>query len=390
MATDTVVVYFSRLAERMQEHERSALAAVASEIARLKNCRYGGCHETSRRLHNTFFVPDDTLLRDEAAFLDIAGPQDLFGGVVPHPFVKTKAITHDLVDCRAAQPEGWSSEFAARVRDVVLPGYTAFSARDARIAAQRLMQIGPVRVKPPLAAGGRAQRVLATAAEVDGFLDQFDAERLAEHGLVIEPELSELVTLSVGHITLNDMTMTYYGTQRSIIDNEGRSIYGGSDLLCVRGGWDALERLSIRDEIRAGIVQARTYDEAMAEYPGFFASRRNYDIAQGFDAAGQWRSGVLEASWRVGGASTAEVAALNEFRGEPALQVVEASSVKEFGSSREAPPGAVVHFRGEDPEAGPMIRYTIVTRRMRGQPLRTGRFSWEQRKGALHRVGGKT
>lgn len=37
-------------------------------------------------------------------------------------------------------------------------------------------------------------------------------------------------------------------------------------------------------------------------FPGFFASRRNYHIGQGRDAKGRFKSGVLEQSWRIGGA----------------------------------------------------------------------------------------
>jgi len=201
---------------------------------------------------------------------------------------------------------------------------------------------------------------------MDTFLERLEPDRLASYGLVLEPDLSQIQTLSVGHITLDNLMMTYYGAQRSTTDNEGRSVYGGSDLFCICGGWDALDGLSLHDGIRAGIAQARTYDHAMAEYSSFLASRRNYDIGQGLDAAGHPRSGVFEASWRTGGASTAEITAMAEFQADPALQIVEASTVKEFGSNRHPPRGAVVHFCGDDPEAGPVMRYTLVKRRRRG------------------------
>ena len=48
---------------------------------------------------------------------------------------------------------------------------------------------------------------------------------------------------------------------------------------------------------------------------------------------------------------------------DPALQIVEVSAVKKFGDHLEPPPGAIVHFHGDDPEAGPMLRYTLITRR---------------------------
>ena len=95
------------------------------------------------------------------------------------------------------------------------------------------------------------------------------------------------------------------------------------------------------------------------------ASRRNYDVGQGIDGRGQWLSGVFEASWRSGGASTAELAALMAFTQDTSLQIVEATSVKQFGRRTTIPAGAVIHFHGDDPEDGPLLRYTVVTRAMR-------------------------
>jgi hypothetical protein len=116
------------------------------------------------------------------------------------------------------------------------------------------------------------------------------------------------------------------------------------------------------------VAEAKLYDQAMSEYPGFMASRRNYDVGQGIDADGRRRSGVLESSWRVGGASSAELAALAAFARDPLVQIVGASHVEEFGKNRHAPANAIIHFDGEDPEAGPLLRYTVV--KPKDQPLR--------------------
>src|SRR5262249_17392497 len=74
-------------------------------------------------------------------------------------------------------------------------------------------------------------------------------------------------------------------------------------------------------------------------------------------------SGVFEASWRSGGASTAELAAFVAFARDPTLQVVEASAVKEFGKLARAPRDAIVHFCDDDPKDGPILRYTVAMHR---------------------------
>src|SRR5262249_5025474 len=249
-------------------------------------------------------------------------------------------ITHQLVDACADRPEGWSSVFPEKVKDVVLPGYTVFNLDDARVAARRLRDLGPIRIKEPLAAGGKGQAVAGTIEQVNTFLETFDAAEIAVHGLVLESNLRGVTTLSVGQINIDDMTIAYHGKQRVAINNEGSPTYGGSSLVCVRGGWEALAERPMPTAVRLAVAPAKLYDAATSTYPGFAVSRQNYDVAQGFDGQGRLRSGVLEASWRSGGASTAELAAMKEFAQDPALQLVEASSVKEFGRGPQAPRNA--------------------------------------------------
>jgi hypothetical protein len=305
MARGTVVVYFSRLGGRLRCDQKIMLDADAQLIAKLKGCDFRGHYQATHDYSpSIFFVPDDVLLREEASELGIRGPGDFYGGVVPHPFVKTKAITHQLVEGDARRPQGWSAAFAEKVRDVTLPGYTVFNADDARLAARRMLVRGPVRVKQPLGASGRGQTLVTAVDQLERFLEQFDADEMATYGLVLEENLREVRTLSVGHIALDSLTIAYYGTQRRVQDNDGRASYGGSDLVCLRGGWEALKALALTPESRAAVAQAKLYDQSMSEYPGFMASRRNYDVAQGIDSDGRRRSGVLESSWRAGGANS--------------------------------------------------------------------------------------
>jgi len=365
-AITAVAVYFSRLGAPMYVHEKVTLSAVAESIAQLNGHRYVGIFDANK--HSTedlFFVPDDTLMLDEARNLGIHSPRQLYGAVVPYPFAKTKAITHRLISTHAARPCGWSVTFAQNLTSAVLPGYTTFNADDARTAATWLLSQGPVRIKEPLGDGGHGQTVVSTIAELNAFLGNLPTENIACHGLVLEVNLRRVTTRSVGYTLVGDRTIAYHGMQRSVTNNHGLSVYGGSDLICVRGGWAELENLPMDAEARLAITQARTYDRNAIQYLAYLASRRNYDVGQGIDGRGQWRSGVLEASWRSGGATTAELAALKAFAEDSALQVVEASSVKQFGKPSKMPPGAIVHFQGNDPEEGPLLRYTVITRAQR-------------------------
>lgn len=370
-----VVVYISPSSPPMYEHERATLCTNGRTIARLSGCEYGGIHGDGHRgCAGLFFVPDEALVVDEAAPLGIRAERDLFGGVVPYAFVGTKAISHELIEDGADRPTGWSTAFAKAAGEVALPGYTVFSAGDARRAAERLFALGSIRLKRSISCGGGGQQAAANLTQVDAFLEKLPQDELATYGLVVETNLRDVTTYSIGQITVAGTRVTYYGTQRLAIDNEGHSVYGGSDLVCLRGNWDVLDQVALTSEIRLAALQARRYDGATAAYPGFIATRRNYDVAQGVDDRGCVRSGVLEASWRSGGATTAELAATELFRGNPELQVVEARAVKQFGARADPPRGAVVHFAADDPRDGPLLRYTLVTRAISGRFDFCGRF----------------
>jgi hypothetical protein len=336
------------------------LRAVAEWIARLKDFEFAGLHDAASIYPGSlFFVPNDALVRADADLLGIVCADELFGAVVPHEFVKTKIITHELVGPRAVRPPGWRDAFARRVRDGVLPGYSVFAANDAREAAGRLLAVGRMRAKLPRSAGARGQRTLTAMRDVDALLESVSDEDLAEHGLLLEVDLDPVTTLSVGQVTLDGARISYHGHQRMTRDNAGGAVYGGSDLTCVRGGWEALDHLALDGQMRTAIRQARVYDDATVEY-GLIASRRNYDVGQGVDAAGRTHSGVFEASWRAGGASPAEIAALEAFAGDPSIQLVRVSTVETYGADIVPPPGAIVHFHAVDKLAGPIARYTVV------------------------------
>lgn len=348
-----VMTYANRTRE--PEHERRVHAALAEQLAGLLGLSYGGEYDPTRG-HETqpYLVPSGTVIgQREAQELGLAAEDDLFGGVVPHAFVETKAITHPLVRPEAAAPLGWSREFGARVRDSVLSGYSVFSLEDAHDAGRRLLHEGALRIKPVRATGGRGQQRVDDLEALEQALAALDERELTEFGLVLEGHLEQVTTFSVGQVRVGGQLASYYGTQRLTADNGGEEVYGGSDLVVVRGDFDALLALDLTEAIRLAVRQAQVYDAAAAAcYRGFFASRRNYDIAQGVDGRGQPRSGVLEQSWRIGGASSAEVAALQRFCEDDAVAVVRASSVELYGERQAPPEGATVLFRGNDAEVG--------------------------------------
>jgi hypothetical protein len=349
-----------------RDHESATRAEIARRLARLKRYDFAGAYDRTMRYPGAlYFVPSDAVVGiAAAAALGMRSEHDLFGAVVPHAFAATKTITHPLFDASARAPNGWSSTFAEDVRDVVLRGYSAFSAHDARRAATAMLQRGPVRVKVASGIGGGGQYVVHDAAALEEALEAIGEQALARDGAVIEEELADVVTYSVGRVRVGDIVATYYGTQRTTLNNRSHGVYGGSALRVVRGDFDALLALGVDEDVRRVVAQARAYDAAAdRSFDGFFASRRNYDVALGRDVDGARRFGVLEQSWRIGGASGAEIGALEAFVDDPSLDAVDASCFEIYGDDALAvPSNAIVHYRGVDPHVGPLVKYAVVQR----------------------------
>jgi hypothetical protein len=361
MAQGTVVTYAVGREGFLETHEGVTFTALARLLAGLKGYAFGGEYvEGQRYTAPLYFVPRECLCAQEARALGIQHAGDLYGGVVPLGFSATKVITHPLLGEESDRPPGWSQAFAREVAGNVLPGFTVFSRGDAEKASLRLLKEGPMRVKNPLAAGGRDQWVVSSPEEFATVLSSLTSEDIARHGLVLERNLSQVTTLSVGIIAFDGMTLAYHGTQRTTRDNLGQSVYGGSDLFVVEGDGEALLRLDVPEGVRRGIAQALAYDRAAVAHYGVIASRRNYDVVVGEDGHGRALSGVLEQSWRIGGASGAEVAAILEFRRRRARSLVHASCVEAYGEEALPPPGASVLFHGVAPEVGPLLKYTVV------------------------------
>lgn len=356
-----VLLLSRRLNADRAGHEYASRAHGSARLAELLGYAYAGEYrEREEGPGHAYFVPDDTLVAADAERLGVRSGLDLFGGVVPHAFVATKAISHGAVSPEARVPAGWSHALAPRIEDTVLYGFTAFDRDAARTAARLVLRRGRARFKRVTGIGGAGQSVVSNADEFEQALQDVAEEELAAHGVVVELHLEEVITYSIGQLRVGDRRIAYYGTQRTVLDRQGRRVYGGSDLAVVRGDAQALQRVEMPAAARAALVKAQRYDAAVAcEFPDLFASRRNYDVAWGRDADDGIHVGVLEQSWRFGGASPAEIAALHAFERDSRLHLALASTYETYADV-EPPATAVVSFRGTDPYAGPITKFCTL------------------------------
>jgi hypothetical protein len=344
------------------QHEVQTNKALARWLAQILGCKFGGSYDSDKhRGRDLYLLPTQTIVGTASAQqLGIKGPDDLWGGFVEHDFICTKAISHGLRSHLAQAPQGWSPLFSERTRNVVLDGLSVFSLEDARPAAEHLLYSGPIRMKPVHACAGRGQEVIKSLDAFDEILARPDIAKQFSEGVVLEQELSDVITHSVGQSFIGDKVLSYCGDQYLTKDAHGEEVYGGSSLLVVQGGYDELLKLDLPDDVRLAIEQAQVFDAAANEaYPRFYASRRNYDIAQGLDSNGNPRSGVLEQSWRMGGASSAEVAALQSFVNDPDMRAIRVSSVETY-IDQPLPADAIEVYRGPAENSEFLLKYVTV------------------------------
>lgn len=343
-------------------HEVETNRALAKWLAQILGLKFGGSYDPEQhRGRDIYLLPTQTLVGASAARqLGVKGPEDLWGGWVEHDFICTKAISHGLLNRHAHAPPGWAPLFSERVRNVVLDGLSVFSLDDARPAAEHLLYSGPIRLKPVHACAGRGQEVIKSLDQFDEILARPEAKTLFSEGVVLEQDLDQVVTHSVGQSFIGDKVLSYCGEQYLTKDAQGEEVYGGSNLLVVQGEYQDLLALDLPDDVRLAIEQAQVFDCAADEaYPGFYASRRNYDIAQGKASDGSRRSGVLEQSWRMGGASSAEVAALQSFVNDPGMRAIRVSSVETY-IDQTLPADAIEVYRGPAENSDFLLKYVTV------------------------------
>jgi hypothetical protein len=316
-------------------HERMVQRQLGEKLAALLGCPFlGPCQPGSEVRGHHYFLPEDTLVGDVSS-LGIDGPDDFFGGQVEYVFLATKAISHPALEAPRHLPAGWSERFARQIESITLQGFSVFDLQDAAEAGQRLLRDGPVRLKPVDGTGGRGQQVVRSPDELERALAELDAQRVEQQGLVLEEDLQQPSTYSVGQIRVAGITLSYHGTQQLTDDGHGNQVYGGSRLTLVRGDYLALMTLDLPRSVRLAVQQARIFELAALEvYPSIRASR-------------------------VGGASAAEIFALEAFINDPQLQTLQASTHEYYGDV-PPPADAVCLYQGQDSEDGPLAKYVKV------------------------------
>ena len=250
----------------------------------------------------------------------------------------------------------------ARVQDAVLAGFTAFSDDDARPCGQA--PAGAWASAHQAGAGDRqggGRVVVSDLAALEAVLDTIDAVRLAEDGLVLEENLTEVTTYSVGQVRVAEPDGILLRHPASHAGQQRRDRVRGVRAGRRTGRFRGLGRTQSSEDARLAVAQARVYD---ASRHGLLSRhvRLAPQLRHGPRAATR-RGGCAAACWSSPGASVARVAPRSRHwkPSAPSLDCARCAPARWRSTVRaEPPPHATVYFQGVDERDGPMTKYALT------------------------------
>jgi hypothetical protein len=120
--------------EHTSDHEHAVQLKLADGLAQLLNLPRAQLRQPPTDDAHYYYLATDTLI-DPARYapLGIHSERDLFGGLVSHPYMATKAISHPCPPGKL--PAGLDGCVRPGCQQRLAAGYTVFSKDDARRAA---------------------------------------------------------------------------------------------------------------------------------------------------------------------------------------------------------------------------------------------------------------
>jgi hypothetical protein len=282
----------------------------------------------SEEYPETYHIPLDAVLESDARRAGIRDEGDLYGGIVRRPEHADKAMLHMQVATSAQRPDWYEPAFAARIQDVVLPGYTVFSSEDALRAYDKLAQenLAP-RIKDPGERCERGQISLTSKDVMVHSLSQYPG--IESRGAVVEADLRDASTIAVGYVAMGGVAYCWFGKTWEVDDN-GIKKFGGNELTVVRGSFADLSAQTADRNSRQAVQQTGVVFDAYS-LCGAAISRATFDVVQGAASNGEFLSGVTDPSIRPSASSPAEIKAIEIFGQHPDAAAITTRVTYDYG-----------------------------------------------------------
>ena len=282
-----------------------------------------------------YYVPPTTQVKEQTTPLGIETPQDFYGLTIENINQVGKAVLHESIS--KSVPGFYSSFFARAVKDLVLPGVTVFSREDLGKGFELLKKKGlfSIRLKPPDKSDGHGQHALKDIGHLKKLLVDVKDEEIVSKGLILEVNLKEAKTISVGFATLGKDTFSFIALQKNDIAKEdGRNRYLGAHARIVRGEMQELTGV-VENEVEQSALETsiKFYDKYRLFNP--IASRLSFDFLYGYDSKGNLLSGVTDITGRLGGTCPAITLSALEFKNHPSLSAIRSEVSLNYSPKKE-------------------------------------------------------
>lgn len=299
-------------------------AEIAKDIASYMSIPYCVHAEDANVREDAYIVPAITVDGKMAESLGIRSTADFYGTYVDCRSFVGKSILHPSVSSQT--PTFYSDDFAKSVIGLVLPGFTGFTKHDiSQGYSQFPKDTGALRLKLPNESDGNGQYVIQNNYHLAELLLSYDERFIQEHGLVLETNVYEGKTISLGFAIIGGNTFSFVARQKNDIVRETsgeRNRYKGAHVVMVKGDLSVLQQTPLFTTQEQGAIQAARSFYAAYQLFGPVASRLSFDVLTGYDRRGNRLRGVTDITGRLGGTCPALMVALDKFRINPTLQAV--------------------------------------------------------------------
>lgn len=301
--------------------------SIAQRIARHIGLPYNEKPLLSLSPQEQFYVvPGVTLGMDDAKRLFIESGMDLYGTAVPTFDMVGKSILHPSVD--ETTPPFYNAAFAKKVEreGLVLPGITGFSKKNLLDAYRAIgaPQTG-FRLKRANESDGNGQQGVRGLEHLDELLTLTGEAEIQEHGVVLEPNLTDKITQSTGFFNLGGVQYVFVADQLSGKDDR---YMGGENIVVARGDFDVLDDLLQRLSDPRGATAAKAgafLREYFAHFPSTIASRMSVDVLSGSHPGYGYVSGVTDITGRLGGLCPGTILAAQQLQDNPTQEAAVAA-----------------------------------------------------------------
>jgi hypothetical protein len=252
-------------------------------------------------------IPSSTITLSEAERRGVRSVDDLYGVAIGvNDIPGSKVSLHRVI---GSSPHGYSRSVANSLteRGLVLPGYSVFNIESAQLAFQALHNDDySVRLKDPRQSDSGGQWVVECETDLLDVLQRLP--ELGTHGVVLESNLSDTSTLSMGSVIIDGVCYSFLARQFDV-KHLGKTRFGGGQVTFYQCELSDLADNVDDEYLKVAIEKASSAHDVFSQYEPI-ASRFSYDVLTGVASNGNMLSGVSDQTFRVGGYTPAEVLAI--------------------------------------------------------------------------------